>query len=279
MLDISTNPRLIVLVGRIERLYPGVDTSDAPAEVRGRILSTYQEIGRYVHWLLRQDRVATAEILAAVANWGEDSAGDPGAAVAPPSEVWGPPVPTVATEAIDEADGAEPEPLDLSGVILPLAEDGAFEEAREPVSVSVRTAASALSGVSFAVASGEPEWVDTLRELLRALGEPGIASAGEDRARMEAATDAMELRWLPYPPSAQLALLGMLASRARAIEPMLDGEEDVRGVLARLNRYRESLGLSLVPALAEPPVAEYGSWAEDARMWWSILSSAIPAER
>jgi hypothetical protein len=37
--------------------------------------------------------------------------------------------------------------------------------------------------------------------------------------------------------------------------------------------------LSLVPALAEPPIAEYGSWAEDARMWWSILASAIPAER
>ncbi len=278
MLDISANPRLLVLVSRVERMFPGLDHGGADAASRAKIQASYQEIGRYVHWLLRQDRAATAEILATVASWAEDSEGEePEDDVPTLRDAWLTPPP-----AADEEEPVEDEfePMEISAPPLAFGEEEApADQLREAVSVSLRSAASALSGVSFAVSAGEPDWVEAMRDLLRILGEPGMCSAEDEGRHLLDTTTSMELRWLAFPPSAQLALLGMLASRARAIEPMLGEEGDVARALGRLQRYRESLGLSLVPALAEPPIAEYGSWAEDARMWWSILASAIPAER
>lgn len=73
MIDISQNPRVSQLLGRIEEVRRAVAklerTNAERREFEREVESWYLEIGRYVHWLLRQEPEALARVEAEAKLW------------------------------------------------------------------------------------------------------------------------------------------------------------------------------------------------------------------
>ena len=73
MIDISNNPRVTQLLGRIEEARKTLARLEEGTPGRARfereMLGWYEEVGRYVHWLMRQDALALARIEAEARRW------------------------------------------------------------------------------------------------------------------------------------------------------------------------------------------------------------------
>ncbi len=74
-IDISRNPRITQLLGRVDELRRALRRAGEASPERQALLHEidgfYKEIGRYVHWLMRQDPAALARIDAQGAEWAE----------------------------------------------------------------------------------------------------------------------------------------------------------------------------------------------------------------
>lgn len=134
-----------------------------------------------------------------------------------------------------------------------------------------------------APAVGEPPpWLESLRELLTMIGSPDELASGPgggdpaaEVSRVQWATTNIDVRWAEFPPSIQVALLGLLAARARHLQERLDVDVGPRMALDRLRRFRKASGVSTVTGLIPERGPEASSWAEDARRWWDALNDGL----
>jgi hypothetical protein len=124
-------------------------------------------------------------------------------------------------------------------------------------------------------------WARELRALLATMEIPerwddAVVVATEAALVQWATTDLAE-RWAEYPPSVRIALIGMLASRARFLEARLSVTAGPRIALERLRAFRRLHKLSPVVALIPGRGPEHTSWDADARHWWGMLVDGLAA--
>lgn len=124
-------------------------------------------------------------------------------------------------------------------------------------------------------------WVGQLRDQLSTMMLPerwddGIEVATE-AALVQWSTTELGERWRAYPPAIQIALIGLLASRARFLEERLAVPAGPRVALERLREFRRLHKLSPVVALFPERGPEHTSWDADARHWWGVLVDGIAA--
>jgi hypothetical protein len=78
VIDITTNPRVSQLVGRIEELAAESPPVNEPVTQRAarerEVAELYVEMGRYVHWLMRQEPAAIARAAIEARRWATDPA-------------------------------------------------------------------------------------------------------------------------------------------------------------------------------------------------------------
>jgi hypothetical protein len=123
-----------------------------------------------------------------------------------------------------------------------------------------------------------PAWVKSLREIVDLL-EPVAADDPHrfvtEASRVQWATSNVEVRWSEFPQPIQVALMGMLAARARFLQERLEVDLGPRMALDRLRRYRRAAGLPTVVGLFPHQRPETGSWEDDSRRWWTVLSQGL----
>lgn len=146
------------------------------------------------------------------------------------------------------------------------------------------------AGPAKLVPSGRPKplphvqssgWVGNLRDLLSTMMLPeawddGIEVATEAALVQWATTDLSD-RWRSYPPAIQIALIGLLSSRARFLEERLAVPAGPKIALDRLRDFRRLHKLSPVVGLLQARGPEHKSWDADARHWWGVLVDGIAA--
>lgn len=111
----------------------------------------------------------------------------------------------------------------------------------------------------------------TILQPVEALTKP--SQLATEAVRVQLATAAPE-RWRDAPPPVQVAVVGMLAARARVLEARLPVAVGPRLALARLRQYRTAADLPAVgPLTRRGP--ETGSWESDASRWWSVVQAAL----
>ncbi|TNE87847.1 MAG: hypothetical protein EP330_16230 [Deltaproteobacteria bacterium] len=124
-------------------------------------------------------------------------------------------------------------------------------------------------------------WVGNLRDLLSTMELPqrwddGVEVATE-AALVQWATTGLGDRWRGYPPAIQIALIGLVASRARFLEERLAVPAGPKIALERLRDFRRLHKLSPVVALLPERGPEHTSWDADARHWWGVLVDGMAA--
>ena len=95
--------------------------------------------------------------------------------------------------------------------------------------------------------------------------------------RLLNATTDMRVRWMDLPDSVQLALVGYMASLGRDLVDVESVGVDIRLMIGRLRRYRQTAGLPPVVALDPEGRSEYDDWVADAQRWWRALVLGLRA--
>lgn len=139
MIDIAPNPRITQLLGRIETLRAELDHQRRDArehrELAGRMASLHEELGRYVHWLMRQEPAALRRIYAEAQRWAQEADQAIAAGTMPAPAPWDEEVPTDAfrvQEVLEDLDdGPALEPLDELGSV------GSASSDEEPMSLDL----------------------------------------------------------------------------------------------------------------------------------------------
>jgi len=130
------------------------------------------------------------------------------------------------------------------------------------------------------VGAEAPDWVEPLVQLLDLLRPPGDllapAAMPEEASKVQWAAGVIEERLPGLPERIQLAVLGLLGSRALNLAAHLDVDVGPRLALDRLKRFRDNQGLPYVASLAPGPHPELDTWAEDARAFWALLRPNTP---
>lgn len=292
MIDISNNPRVSQIVGRIEDMARDLELDPgSPERPAGelRIGELYLEMGRYVHWLLRQDPAAVARIGSASKTWSDEldaKLGPKGAQALPPLP---PPPARLPRPEPPAAPAAAPvvaaAPVEVPEVIA-IEEEEELEEIAdleivedilvEPVD------ADEGSNPDLRSASDPPEtaWVRDLNDLLQALGPPEQGRLTEDQAQRAAnrllnATTQMEMRWMGFPDSVQHALLALIGCRARNLQDRMPVDVELRMALGRMRRFHGARRLPQVKALEDDARPEQGSWELDSARWWKLLDRGV----
>jgi len=125
-----------------------------------------------------------------------------------------------------------------------------------------------------------PTWLHHVEELVSLLDQPPEADDADglavEASRVQWAAGELEPRLAVMPAEIQICFLGLLAARAQLLREHLDVGVGPRLALDRLDRYRLNNDLPSVAGLQASPRPEYGTWANDAKQWYSLL--APPAE-
>jgi hypothetical protein len=192
-----------------------------------------------------------------------------------------------SNDEIPESEAADP-PSDASGDVPVDAPPGMQPAAASPTPLPddlLEIEPIPLSSDMFPAAEPapleRPAWLDALgelTELLHGQADPADAAAlAVEASRVQWATTGMEQKWAEFPASVRQALLGLLAARSRALQESLEVDVGPRLALDRLRRYRKASGLPPVVGLLPDRGAESGSWSEDAKRWWTVLSEGLRA--
>lgn len=306
MLELTSIPRITQLLGQVKvarDALDGVDSRDPESVVLQRRLDAlHLEIGRYVDWLMRQDRSARRRIAAEA----EDQRRGGGGAERIDEETAVPP-PRRATRPIT-TDDSSPDRESVLSMDFSWEDEGLVDErVAEPASelkasdIVERVAGSEgdlpiealpapededddTEAESFDLerdlgqpSPGEADWVHALRELLRALGGPHRAREASAQVaqadRILHSTTGMEVHWGAYPTAVQRALLGLLGSMARDLQSTIEDDVGIRLALGRLERFRAARELPTLPSLDRDGKPEYKSWSYDAQASWSSLTA------
>lgn len=120
-----------------------------------------------------------------------------------------------------------------------------------------------------------PTWAHKLWELLDMVELPTDFDDPQELAveasKVQWAAGELETRLVSLPESVQIAIVGMLAARAQHLRNRIDVDVGPKLAIDRLRRYRLGVGLPAVGGLVAEPHPETGSWADDARGFWSVL--------
>lgn len=120
-----------------------------------------------------------------------------------------------------------------------------------------------------------PTWAYKLWELLDLLELPADFDDPQELAveasKVQWAAGELEVRLSSFPASVQIAVIGLLAARAQHLRQRIDVEVGPKLALDRLRRYRLGAGFSSVGGLVAEAHPETGTWADDARGFWSVL--------
>lgn len=129
------------------------------------------------------------------------------------------------------------------------------------------------------IADGAAPWVAALRLHLDLVALPASlddpAELAAEVTRVQWCTVDVAARWEPFPESIRVALLGLLASRARHLRDVLDVDTGPRLALDRLRAYRKASGLPPVVGLLPDRGPELATWSQDARRWWDALVGGL----
>jgi hypothetical protein len=124
--------------------------------------------------------------------------------------------------------------------------------------------------------SPAPTWrhnVDTFRELLKLPADPDDPDElAVEASKVQWATSELDKRLTPLPGELQVCFIGLLAARAHHLREKLDVGVGPRLALDRLDRYRLTNDLPAVAGLLATPRPEYGSWVNDMRHWFDLLT-------
>ena len=310
LIDISHNPRLSQLLGRIEEIRRTLGKLPPSTSDRSRyehaLAGFYIEVGKYVHWLMRQDPATLARVHAEALRWAQETdaflgQGDRGDGLR---------VGVPAVDSTHDSATAEPNSEDMSvgddrsndspGVeAIPelepdlLLDDGTHNSGEPALGLGEEASVGfdgTLGGLSMnlerpddledsqSALAVEPEavWLSHLRSLMSQLGRPGIAlddpgACEMEKRRLVRATTNMETRWTAFPPEIKHQLLGFVASRAQAVRTRMAVDVELRLALGRMRRFREAFNLELLASLSDDPMPEQGSWDADAEWWWKRL--------
>jgi len=298
MVDISSNPRVNQLLGRAEsttaRRDAAAQGSAAWVDLDRQVEDAYRELGRYVHWLLRQDRSSLKRIREEADQYQRRLAEMRDILVDDPAELRQPlpdvlvepqdlddPLPMVEAELLDRDDYTdatqaqipirEGSPLD---VVLGLHGSGGMDDTAAGVTIEGLARDRVVQDVATQI-----EWVRTLKELLSIVGAPREITAQQALAiqatRLLNATTGMEVRWLDFPESVQITLIGYLGSYARQVAGLIESDVEIGLTLSRLSRYQEARKMTPLLALDPDSEPEYETWAQDCQRWWQVLSPGL----
>ena len=121
-----------------------------------------------------------------------------------------------------------------------------------------------------------PTWrhaVDEFRELLQLPADPTDPDElAVEASKVQWATSELERRLAPLPAELQVCFIAMLASRAHHLREHLAVGVGPRLALDRLDRYRLANELPAVAGLLSTPRPEYGTWVNDMRQWFYLLT-------
>jgi hypothetical protein len=300
VIDLSTTPRIAQIAGRIERLSePG--GGGVPPDVAAReVGALYQELGRYVHWMIRQDPAALARAIEEGRSAPAGPAPAPGAAtlgfqprrvqagVDAPGERIAPPASPVAAEPAPRATEAAPSEGDRRSsaprggpgpVTLALALEGEPTQsqegrAREPDAVTLtdlepvgdeEPAWNEAGPAAMHADEDYAPWLEAFGRVVQDLGSDAERARGDVLvARLLAASQGLEGRWEGFPELVQQAVVGAIAGLARAELSRRPGDTELRLLLGRLRRFHEVRQLAPVAALAPGGTPEGASWDRDA---------------
>jgi hypothetical protein len=305
VIDISNNPRVSQLVGRVEEVARDLERLPAErADGERRIGELYLEMGRYVHWLIRQDPAALARVAEASKAWSAEA----DAKVGPPHPLVPPPLaaPPARLERPPEVAAPEPPPAAVAPPAAPAAVAASAPVPAAPVSVVLEDedGLEEIEGVELVedlliepldgaesdeasapdevTASDPPEtaWVRDLHDLIAALGPPEQGRLTEDQSQRAAnrllnATTQMEMRWMGFPDSVQHALLAVIGCRARNLQDRMPVDVELRMALGRMRRFHGARRLPSVRALEDDARPEHGSWEADSARWWKLLDRGV----
>jgi hypothetical protein len=278
MVDISNNPRVSQLLGRVEgarKDHVLAEDELASPEVDRLVDEAYREIGQYVHWLLRQDRDAVQRIAQEAEQWVKKQAQ------------------LLAQDAEEDLDELDIVDLEMTGVesmgLLEeeLGEMGISDLDTGMVEILDDDADSQEISLDAHELPEVPElgdgvpWGRVVTDLLNMVGPPVRVETDEETKRRAArllnATTDMRVRWMDLPDSIQLTLVGYIASLGRDLVDVELVEVDIRLMIGRLRRYRQTAGLPPVVALDPDGRSEYDDWVADAQRWWRALVLGLRA--
>lgn len=315
-IDITRIPRVARLLGRIEETRRrAADLPEGHAgrdELEARAGVLYGEVGRYVHWLVRQDPDAIERVCAEGVRWAE--AIDQELGLQPLPDVLDVPVLDLPEDDLMEASVAPsleltadsrvgavdvralPRPAREVAPALPqvaarrrvptpvpsldpgqLEPMGLADDREEPTDPTGD--APQPSGDAARPEARSAPWSRSLEDLLAAIGESVPVPADADRrvAQVRAvvnATGNLEVRWAVFPKSVQQALVGLVGARARRLQVALGEDPDLKLSVGRLRRFAEQRELVLVPSLrAGPPAAR--DWESDERRYADVLRAGL----
>lgn len=189
----------------------------------------------------------------------------------------------------DEAAGAGPlfadDDLSDEHTDVPEADD---EDTGRPVTAEVGPVGEVVSLNALVADSEDPDgelsalraherpaWARELADLLDLVAlpddlvDPGVLP--DEASKVQWASGEVDHRLPRFPQRVQLALIGLLAARARNVQAHLDLDIGPRMAVDRLRRYRELNDLPWVVGITPGPGPETTSWADDAEAYWLLL--------
>ncbi|MBT3220606.1 MAG: hypothetical protein HN348_16085 [Proteobacteria bacterium] len=122
-------------------------------------------------------------------------------------------------------------------------------------------------------------WAPPLRELLELL--PMLEDPSDqlelavEATRVQWAVSSTSALWLNYPHSVKLALVALLACRARFLKEELEIPAAAELALSRLRHCHAQMDLSPIPALDPDQQPQDGDWLDDASRWQEALSRGL----
>ncbi len=170
----------------------------------------------------------------------------------------------------------------MAGTLDLLAQTGANWIAYHPYA---RIQTDGLVVAEDAPAEDAP--ADPLQAILWQLGEPrdltqaDAVAAEEARLRAAARKEAVAV-WPGFSKMAQRTLLGLLVARLRYLQSELPTElrppePRLEGLVTQLGEQAKSLKVGFVFGLSAGHRPVTGAWLEDARRWWTSLSTTAQA--
>lgn len=282
VIDIAHNARLTQMIGRLEEARRAAEQASDRAPLDQEVSRLYREVGRYVHWLMRQDADASRRIQEESRRWAEAydaNAGVEPLAVEPVEELEVGDIPEIEHDEIDEVgvleltNDSEASQVDIR--LLDAAAQG--DSFRPPVRVAPRSG-SAPQEVDLSVYDGgEPEvatrtmpvdvggsagWTEALQGVI---GQLGSAKAEDAVARIARATSRIEARWARFPASVQEALVRLVGSRIRRLQGSLSAEDEaeLKLALGRLRRFSDDRDLALCAAVNHGLSASDRDWVKE----------------
>jgi hypothetical protein len=294
VIDLSTTPRISQISGRIERLREPSRAGLAPDAAEREVRALYEEMGRYVHWMIRQDPQALARAIEegrAAPDERRTPASEPTLGFQPRRVQAGidtraerPAVVAPTAKAVEAAlDAEERAAAGRRGgpgpVTLALALEGEPTQSqegrdRQPDAVTLtdlepvgdeEPAWNEAGPAAMHADEDYAPWLEAFGRVVHDLGPDADRARGDVLvARLLAASQGLEGRWEGFPEVVQQAVVGAIAALARAELARRPGDTELRLLLGRLRRFHEVRQLAPMAALATAGTPEGASWDRDA---------------